>query len=219
MRGVIGGSEHALKSSSRRSTVQHLTNLTSVRDKSGVESASVSLLSLFVASSHAAFWSQSFLYSSRKVLVIMPPSMKPSRSESQFGEAAGKVPNDSDVVEEPSFPLVTRIHIHDPQLNGTFITSLKQLIAFLQLVKFFDRLGNPEITLFGHAYVTFSGHLHHADPSTFGSAPCRDDHLCQGVDYQVSHIAQVLSYLSSTLSKLKVRLKEPRQLGGTDDVE
>ncbi|KAH9005754.1 hypothetical protein EDB86DRAFT_1129962 [Lactarius hatsudake] len=132
----------------------------------------------------------------------MPPSMKPSRSESQFGEAAEKVPNDSDVVEEPSFPLVTRIHIHDPQLNGTFITSLKQLVAFLQLVKFFDRLGNPEITLFGHAYVTFSGHLHHADPSTFGSAPCRDDHLCQGVDYQVSHIAQ-----------------EPRQLGGTDDVE
>ncbi|KAH9172878.1 hypothetical protein EDB89DRAFT_2069334 [Lactarius sanguifluus] len=43
--------------------------------------------------------------------------------------------------------------------------------------------------------------------------------LCQGIDYQVSHTALVFSYLSSTLFKLKVRLKEPRQLGGTDDVE
>ena len=47
--------------------------------------------------------------------------------------------------------------------------------------------------------------------------------FCQGIDRQVSHIAQVLSHLSATLSyvvhlKLEDLLEDDRELEGTDDV-
>lgn len=47
---------------------------------------------------------------------------------------------------------------------------------------------------------------------------------CEGIDWQVSHMAQVLSHFSATLStvvhlKVEVKLGKGRQLKDTDDVE
>ncbi len=54
--------------------------------------------------------------------------------------------------------------------------------------------------------------------------PARTFIICEGIDWQVSHMAQVLSHFSATLPnvvhlKLEAHLREDHQLEGTDDVE
>ncbi len=117
--------------------------------------------------------------------------------------------------------------IDSPQLGQIFIFYLNQLVDFrvAQLSQFVDRSVGPEITLFRHAQVTFVSDwvsfttYHHET-----RLPVRTLISCQRIDWQVSHIAQVLSQFSATLSnvvhlKLEAQLKEGRQLEGTDDVE
>ena len=103
-----------------------------------------------------------------------------------------------------------------------------------------DRLSNlidcsfgPALNPYRHANVTFYKYGVTFTPSCHANDPCLTAWdrpfteaiiLCKGIDWQVSHIAQVLTQLSATLSdvvhlKLKVQLKEDRQLEDTDDVE
>jgi hypothetical protein len=122
-------------------------------------------------------------------------------------------------------------HIDSPQLERTFIVYFNQLVDFqaAQLSEFIERSVGPKLTLFSHArvtffsdWVTFNMYLHENHPSSdLGSATITIS--CEGIDWQVSHIARVLSHFSATLSNLvHLNLKvEPEglQLKGTDDVE
>ena len=128
-------------------------------------------------------------------------------------------------------------HINSPQLNRIFIVYLNQFVDFqvAQLSKFIDRSValNLEATPIRHVQVVFSSgwvsfdmchhenHLYSCRPRTITVVSCR------GIDQQVSHIAQVLSQFSATLSNV-VRLKfkfldeplsEYHQLEGADDVQ
>ena len=125
--------------------------------------------------------------------------------------------------------LVARIDA--PQLNKIAIDFLNQLVDFqvAQLSKFIDRSAGLELPLFRHAHLTFSNDgvafvMSHA-PRVMDYLPGHPITLisCQGIDWQVSHLAQVLSKFSATLSNViyldlsvdphNLRLK------GTDDVE
>ena len=121
--------------------------------------------------------------------------------------------------------------IDSPQLDRTFIVYFNQLIDFqtAQLSRFFDRSIGPKLSSFGHAqvaffsdWVTFDTYLHE-DHSSSDSGTATITISCEGIDWQVSHISQVLSYLSATVSnvihlKLKVE-PDGLQLKGMDDVE
>ncbi|KAH8983320.1 hypothetical protein EDB86DRAFT_3085432 [Lactarius hatsudake] len=115
--------------------------------------------------------------------------------------------------------LVAQIDV--PQLGRMCIIYFNQLMEFqiAQLSKFINRSFGPEFTLLKHTQVTFfSNHV------TFHVGRYSTDILCKGVDWQVSHMAQVLSHSSVTLStvvhlRLKVHLPEDRLLEGTEDVE
>jgi hypothetical protein len=119
--------------------------------------------------------------------------------------------------------------IDAPQLNQVLIFYLNQLVDFqaAQLSRFIDRSLRPELTLFRHAHVTFFANkvcfVMSQDPSwDWCSATAVVP--CAGIDWQVSHITQVLSEISATLSnvvhlKLDVQLNNYRPLEGTDDVE
>jgi hypothetical protein len=125
--------------------------------------------------------------------------------------------------------LVARIDC--PRLNQTVITYLNQVVDFqvVQFSNFIDRTVGPEVTLFKHARFTFSYYTvsfttyPHANHSPWDRRPATNIISCQGIDCQVSHIAQVLSHMSAKLSnvvhlKLKVD-PEGLQLERTDDVE
>ncbi len=124
--------------------------------------------------------------------------------------------------------------IDSPQLNQISIFYLDPLDNFhvAQLCKFVDRSVGPKLTLLRHAHVTFFNdkvsfgmyrHANHPSPdSSLYSATTIVS--CDGVDWQVSNIAQLLSHLFVPLStvvhlNLKVRVKGNRQLEYTDDVE
>ena len=126
--------------------------------------------------------------------------------------------------------LVSRIDA--PQLEQIKISYLNQLVDFqvAQLAMFIDRSVGPKLTPFRYARVTFRNslvifgtHRHPIDPSP-------DRHHaqtyvnCVGIDWQVSHIAQVVSHFSTTLSNvvhlnLRVDVWESIQSEGTNDVE
>ena len=102
--------------------------------------------------------------------------------------------------------LISRID--GPQLNWIDIHYLNQLVEFqvAQLHKFIDRSLGPKLTLFRHAYVNFYGdrvtfntsrHANYLLPDP--SSPATITILCEGTDWQVSHIAQVISHFSLTL--------------------
>ena len=125
--------------------------------------------------------------------------------------------------------LVSRID--SPQLDRILIDYFNQLVDFqaAQLSKFIDRSVGSAITPSRHAHVTFSDDwvsfdMHrHANRPPWTWYPARTTISCEGIDWQVSHIAQVLSHFSTTLSnvvhlKLKAQ-SEGRQLEGTGDVE
>ena len=104
--------------------------------------------------------------------------------------------------------LVSRIDA--PQLTQIRIDISNKFVDFqvAQLSKFVDRSVGLELTLFRHAHVTFSNHgvafnishepritsLFSDNPTTLIS--------CQGIDWQVSHLAHVLSQIPATLSNV-----------------
>ena len=125
--------------------------------------------------------------------------------------------------------LVSRIDT--PQLDWTHIFYLNQLVDFRvpQLAKFVDRTVGPQLTPLMYAQVTFCGNMVTFDMFRHANND-RDPYyaitgiVCQGVDWQVSHIAQVLSHVSATLTnvvhlELGVWLEYGRKLEGTDDVD
>ena len=99
-------------------------------------------------------------------------------------------------------------HIDSPQLHNIDIEYLNQLVDFQvgQLSKFIGRSLGPKVTWFRHADVTF-----HDDRVnlTFtrgrqidwdsGPADVRTSIYCDDIDWQVSHMAQVLSYISAMI--------------------
>jgi hypothetical protein len=104
--------------------------------------------------------------------------------------------------------------IDGPQVNGIYIRYLNQLVDFqvAQLPKFFDRSLGPKLTLSTYAQVnfyssrvSFNTYCHANDPSP-GPPSATTVILCEGIDFQVSHIAQVLSQFWATLSNV-VHLK------------
>ncbi|KAH9167164.1 hypothetical protein EDB89DRAFT_137036 [Lactarius sanguifluus] len=126
--------------------------------------------------------------------------------------------------------LVSRID--SPQLNKIHISYLNQLADFqvAQSFKFIDRSQGPELTLLEHADVTFTNRsvsldLYQRPPPSPNRVPIRTSILCQGIDRQVSHIAQVLSHRPTVLSHVvRLELKksgvdEDRQLESVDNAE
>ena len=118
-----------------------------------------------------------------------------------------------------------------PHLNQIVVTYLNQVVDFQvsQFSKFIDRTVGPEIAQFKHAQFTFSYRTvaftvyPHAKHSPWDRRPATNIISCEGIDCQVSHIAQVLGHMSAKLSnvvhlKLKVDYHDVR-LKGTDDVE
>jgi hypothetical protein len=114
-----------------------------------------------------------------------------------------------------------------PQLNRIWIDFLDYPVDFQipQLSKFFERSVGPPFALaavrFSFGTVTFDMYRHTNYPD-WGLASAHFS--CEGSDWQVSLIAQVLSNFSAMLStvvhlKLDVLLTEGHQLEGTGDVE
>ena len=123
------------------------------------------------------------------------------------------------------------VQIDSPQLDTVRIYCLNQLVDFqvTRLSKFIDRSLGPKLTPFEHAVVYFCNSLvsfrvhHHANHPAQHRCPAETAINCKGIDWQVSHMAQVLSQLSPTLSivnHLKLYAKsEDLPLDGMDDVE
>ena len=122
--------------------------------------------------------------------------------------------------------------IDSPQLSQIFVFYLNQFVDFqvAQLSEFIDRSVGTQIALFRHAQVTFVSDW--VSFTTYpleihpisGSLPVRTLISCQGIDWQVSHMAQVLIHFSAALSNVvhlnfEAKLEGGRQLEGTDDVE
>ena len=124
--------------------------------------------------------------------------------------------------------LVARID--GPRLNWINIHYLNQLVDFqvAQLPNFIDRSVGPKSNLFKTARVTFysdqvtvSAYRHASYPLKPAWHPATTSILCEGIDWQVSHMAQVLSHFSATLSdvahlELHARLEEGCQSEDTD---
>ena len=126
--------------------------------------------------------------------------------------------------------LVSRIE--GPQLSRIFTDYLNQLVDFqvAQFSKFIDRSVCPEFTIFKHAHVVFSCDWVYFTTSRHASHLRRDEDRdsagacvsCQGIDWQVSHMAQLLSQFSLTLSNIvHLRLWFQGMVGleGMNDVE
>jgi hypothetical protein len=105
---------------------------------------------------------------------------------------------------------------------------LNQLVDFqvAQLFKFIGRSVGPKLTAFRHANITFhSGRVSFRMPPHAEGfwRPVWTSISCEGIDWQVSHMAQVLSQFSATLSTVHhLELNAyPKglQLKDTDDVE
>ena len=121
--------------------------------------------------------------------------------------------------------------IDTPQLDWTHIFYFNQLVDFQvpQLAMFLDRTVGPKLTQSMYAQVNFCGDRVTFDMSRHANNYRVPDYArtgiaCQGLDWQVSHISQVLGHISATLSnvvhlKLDGRLKENSQLKGIDDVD
>ena len=126
--------------------------------------------------------------------------------------------------------LIARIDA--PQLKRIYIRYLNQLVdlRIAQLPLFINRSVGPKLTQFRNAQVAFSSdqvtfytycHKNNASPDELDVVTAV---LCEGIDWQVSHLTQVLSQFSATLPnmvhlKLNARLEEDSQLEDTDNVE
>ena len=124
--------------------------------------------------------------------------------------------------------LVSRIDA--PQLNAIRTYFWIKLVDFqvVQLSRFIDRSFGSNLTLFKRADVTLDKkvvsfniyHLTHDRdvPYTTNTISCYE------IDYQVSHMAQVLGHFSAVLSNvvhldLKIGADESPQLDGLDDID
>ena len=123
--------------------------------------------------------------------------------------------------------------IDSPQLDQISVVYLNQLVDLrvAQLRKFVDRSVGPKLILSMHACITVSRDrvsfdmYHHTYNPRSIFRPSITAVSCDGINWQVSYMAQVLSQFSATLSNvvhLKVHLtleahpKEDRQLEGMD---
>ncbi|KAH9174789.1 hypothetical protein EDB89DRAFT_2241552 [Lactarius sanguifluus] len=123
--------------------------------------------------------------------------------------------------------------IDSPQLDRIKINYFNQVVDFqvAQLSEFIGRSVGPKLALLRHAQVAFSRsrvffemgsrelHTISGRGPVLTSVLCI---LCQGIDWQVSHIAQVLSHVSVALSNvvhLELADFRPEALESTDDVE
>ena len=126
--------------------------------------------------------------------------------------------------------LVARIDA--PQLIALSVSYLNQLDDFrvAQLRMFVDRTIGPKLASSRSARVEFYGNLvtfrisPHAFDSHLDTPYAITSGLSQGMDWQVSHIAQVLNHFSAALSNvvhlnLELALAEDPQLESTDYVE
>ena len=123
--------------------------------------------------------------------------------------------------------------IDSPRLDHIQIDYLNQLVDFQvpQLSHFIDRSVGPKLTPLSRAQIIFSSYGVSFDLWRRVNYPRRklfhDTSLtvigCEGIDWQVSHMAEFLSHFSTTLPNV-VHLEleampEGRQLQVTDDVE
>ena len=124
--------------------------------------------------------------------------------------------------------LVARID--GPQLDGIIITYLNQLVDLQvpQLSKFIDRSVGYKLTLFKHAEVFFQNDwvsftmYPRANHPFLDWRPARIFVSCKDLDWQVWHIAQVVSQFSATIATfvhLKLDIDEDPQSQDTNDVE
>ena len=121
--------------------------------------------------------------------------------------------------------------IDAPQLDWIWIHYLNQLVDFqvAQLSGFMDRSVGPKLSLIKYARVSFDSRevtydMPHATGQYQKQLSTTID--CQGIDWQVSHMAQVLSQVSTTLSlsavvnlKLEVPTWSAGPTEGMDDVD
>ena len=122
------------------------------------------------------------------------------------------------------------VRIDAPQLGRIEIRYLNQLVDFrvAQLARFIDRSVGPKLTLFKCARVSFDSRRVTFDMS-HETGPYQEQLSttlsCQGIDWQVSHMAHVLNQFSTTLSssaavnlKLEVETWWVGPTEGMDDV-
>ncbi len=122
--------------------------------------------------------------------------------------------------------------IDSPQLDVIFIYYLDQFVDLqaAQVSEFIGRSLGPKLTLVRHAEVTFFSNSVVFEICRHGIRPIPDwcpaatMISCDGIDGQVSQMAQVLSQYSATLSnvvhlQLKVEPEGDHELEGTDAVE
>jgi len=122
--------------------------------------------------------------------------------------------------------------IDSPQLDGISIHYLDQFVDLqaAQVSEFIGRSLGPKLTLVRHAEVTFFSNSVVFEICRHGIRPIPDwcpaatMISCDGIDGQVSQMAQVLSQYSATLSnvvhlQLKVEPEGDHELEGTDAVE
>ena len=127
--------------------------------------------------------------------------------------------------------LVARVNC--PRLSQINIKYFNQIIDFqaVQLSKFISRSVGLKPTLVKYAHITFFSNtvLFRMYPPHWrsdGQPPLTGgvyiSTLCEGIDWQVSHMAQVLRHFSTVFPHvvhLKLELWKDCQLEGTDDVE
>ena len=120
--------------------------------------------------------------------------------------------------------------IDGPQLGQIDIHYFNQLAGFqaAQLSQFIDRSAGSETTLIKHAHVIFYSDLVSLTMSPHANYPsshrCQVIIRCEGTDWQVSHMAQVLSQISVARSSVvHLQLEQNLNLNSeetvTDDVE
>ena len=119
--------------------------------------------------------------------------------------------------------------IDSPQLEVIYINYFNQLADFQasQLFQFIDCSVGPRATLFRDVTVTFACRKVSFDmypyPMHAGLELVRITIICEGIDWQVSHMSHLLNQSSVTLSNvvhLKLtNVKLEGQLEGMDDVE
>ena len=160
-----------------------------------------------------------FQTATRPDLIPRPPETRavlPALTEFEFQGA-------SEYLED----LVARID--GPQLNRIHTVYLNQIVDFqaAQLSDFVDRSVGSGLALFRHAEVTFARDFVSFDlyPQTYHPSSdwgvVRTAISCKGIDWQVSHMAQVLSQFSAILSnvvllQLKAEVEEDSELEGTN---
>ncbi|KAF8267680.1 hypothetical protein EI94DRAFT_1801393 [Lactarius quietus] len=95
--------------------------------------------------------------------------------------------------------------INSPRLNQVNITYFNQLVDLqaAQPFELIDRSENLELTQLTHAFIAFTSRSVSLEINQCchpNWVPVRTSIVCQGIDWQVSHIAQVLNQPSAILS-------------------